>query len=85
MSYRLRIKPSAEKDMLKLPDAILRRVHPRIQQLTEDPRPRGSRKLEGAEDRYRLRIGDYRVLYLIDDGASSVTVYIVAHRREAYR
>lgn len=85
MRYRLRLKPSAEKEMRRLPAQILRRVHLRILRLGEDPRPRASRKLEGAEDRYRLRVGDYRVLYAIDDDTETVTVYAIAHRREAYR
>lgn len=85
MNYLLRIKPSAEKEMRRLPDEVLWRVHAGILRLAENPRPRASRKLAGAEGRYRLRVGDYRVLYAIDDDDATVTVFAVAHRREAYR
>jgi len=53
--------------------------------LEQNPRPHGCTKLEGSEDEYRVRVGDYRILYVIDDKAKLVTVARVRHRREAYR
>lgn len=84
MGYAVEIKKSAEREMNRLPDAIHRRVSQRILALESDPRPRGSQKLEGGEG-YRLRVGDYRMLYAIDDQERRVLIYSVAHRREAYR
>lgn len=57
----------------------------KIQALASDPRPRGSEKLAGYADRYRIRQGNYRIVYLIDDEASLVTVYKIGHRRDVYR
>ncbi len=70
--------------MNQLPDAIHRRVSEKILALETDPRPPGSRKLEAGEG-YQLRVGDYRVLYTINDKERSLLIYSVAHRREAYR
>ena len=84
MTYRVEIKRSAEKEMDRLPDKIHKRISERILALETNPRPPGGKKLQG-EEGYRLRLGDYRVLYTIDDRTKHVFVYSVAHRREAYR
>lgn len=83
-SYKLLIKRSAAKELEDLPPKIRRRVAVRIQGLGSDPRPPGAEKLSGQE-KYRIRQGDYRVLYVIDDSAESVTVVKVGHRRDVYR
>jgi mRNA interferase RelE/StbE len=70
--------------MDRLPQSIHNRVSDRILALEENPRPPGCKKLHGQEA-YRVRIGDYRVLYTIDDARKTVVVYSVSHRREAYR
>jgi mRNA interferase RelE/StbE len=70
--------------MDRLPSEVHRRISEKILTLEDNPRPSGSQKLRG-EENYRLRVGDYRVLYTIDDKARRVLVYGVAHRREAYR
>ncbi len=70
--------------MDRLPDKIHKRISERILALETNPRPPGGKKLQG-EEGYRLRLGDYRVLYTIDDRTKHVFVYSVAHRREAYR
>ncbi|CAN5769115.1 MAG: hypothetical protein USCGTAYLOR_02852 [Chromatiales bacterium USCg_Taylor] len=84
--YRLRIKPSATKEI----DAIgskrdRRRIIARIAALSEEPCPLGSEKLAGSESRYRVRQGNYRVVYAVDDAARVVEVVKVGHRREVYR
>ena len=84
MKYQVRIIPSAEKEMDKLPALIHARISRKILLLKDDPRPRDTRKLSGHEE-YRLRVGDYRVLYTIDDKRHVVTVFAVGHRREVYR
>ena len=83
-SYKLLIKPSAAKELETLPKKDRKRIATRIQSLAVRPRPAGSEKLSG-EEKYRLRQGDYRILYLIDDAGLTVTVVKIAHRREVYR
>lgn len=82
--YRLLIKRSAERDLRRLPRPIFQRINRRLLALGEDPRPPGVRKLKGALEGWRLRVGDYRVVYLIDDTAQSVTIVRVRHRRDVY-
>ena len=84
MKYEVRIIPAAEREMNKLPTPVHTRVSRRILSLEDNPRPRGAKKLSGREE-YRLRVGDCRVLYTIDDKECMVTVFAVGHRREVYR
>ncbi len=65
--YSVQIKDSAKKEIAALPTDVLRRVSDRIDELALDPRPSGCEKLRGAEDTYRLRVGDYRILYEVHD------------------
>ena len=82
--YRIAFKSSAEKELLGLPREIVSRILPRIESLGLNPRPRGAKKLRGAKDLWRIRAGDYRAIYAIDDGRCEVTVMRIAHRREVY-
>ncbi len=84
MRYTVEIKRSAEREIDRLPSDAQARISEKIMALEGNPRPFGSQKLRGGEA-YRLRVGDYRVLYTIDDHACRVLVHAVAHRREAYR
>jgi mRNA interferase RelE/StbE len=84
-SYRILHKPSVEKDLRALPTAIIGRIFHYIEQLKDDPFPRRSIKLAGAEQLYRLRVGDYRIIYGVDKDVKLITVHYVRHRREAYR
>jgi mRNA interferase RelE/StbE len=84
VSYLVTLKRSAEKELSRLPGEIHDRVIERLIILQDNPRPAGARKLRGREG-YRIRIGDYRVLYVIHDSEQQVEVYSVAHRREVYR
>ena len=85
-SYSLSIKPSAGKELEAVGAKVDRqRIVAKIQALSADPRPRGSDKLAGYDDRYRIRQGNYRIVYLIDDEASQVTIYKIGHRRGVYR
>lgn len=84
--YKLLIKPSAGKELGAIGGKGDRqRIVQRIQALIEDPRPPGSEKLAGYDDRYRVRQGTYRVVYLIDDKRREITVYRIGHRRDVYR
>ncbi|MGH7497993.1 MAG: type II toxin-antitoxin system RelE family toxin [Gemmatimonadales bacterium] len=83
-SYSLLIKPSALKELEAIPPKDQRRIVTRIEGLSADPRPSGCEKLSGLEQ-YRVRQGDYRVLYSVDDEARSVVFVKVGHRRDVYR
>ena len=83
--YNVTVKESAEKTLHHFPAQDTERIVSAITVLQSNPRPIQSAKLAGHPNAYRLRKGDYRVLYTIDDRAKLVTVYRVAHRREAYR
>lgn len=83
-AYRVLITRSAEKEIEHLPDGVRRLVVRRILALEDDPRSHGSQKLSG-EDKYRIRQGDYRVVYTIEDAIVTVTVVRVAHRSDVYR
>ncbi|HUE95622.1 MAG TPA: type II toxin-antitoxin system RelE/ParE family toxin [Longimicrobiaceae bacterium] len=83
-SYRVRVKRSAVKELEALSLKDRRRVARRVQRLADQPRPPGCEKLSGQE-KYRLRQGDYRILYAVDDPESTVTVVKIGHRRDVYR
>lgn len=83
-SYRVEIKRSAGKELERLPAADKRRVITRIRSLGDDPRPQGAKKLSG-EEKYRIRQGDYRILYEIHDEIITIIVVRIAHRRKVYR
>ncbi len=84
MSYQIFIKRSAEKELDALPAPIRERIVRKLLKLEADPRLPGTKKLQG-EDAYRLRIGDYRVLYTIEDQARIITIFAIDHRSEVYR
>jgi mRNA interferase RelE/StbE len=84
-TYRVAFARSARKELERLNDPLRSRVLRRIERLASSPRPVGCQKLEGAEDLWRIRIADYRVIYSIDDSRGIVDVSAVRHRSEAYR
>ena len=83
-AYRVYLKQSAARELNRVPDRDLRRIVRRIRLLAENPRPAGCEKLS-AQERYRVRQGDYRIVYSIDDDAKTVCVVKVGHRSEVYR
>lgn len=86
MTYTLYLESRAEKELEELPNAVLHRIDAKLQLLKEMPRPRGVVKLKGKEaEGWRVRVGNYRILYLIDDYKREVRVYRIKHRQEAYR
>ncbi len=82
--YSIFFKESVRKDLAGIPAQDLRRIMERIGSLAHDPRPPGSERLSGQE-RYRIRQGNYRIIYSIQDGELTVWVVKVGHRREVYR
>jgi mRNA interferase RelE/StbE len=83
--YRVTLKSSAEKEFFLLPEPISVRIFPKIKALSTDPRPRGCIKLSGGRDEWRIRVGEYRVIYAINDEEKRVKVTRIAHRREVYK
>ena len=81
--YDIFVLPSAQRDLDKLEASGFARIIKKIRGLTREPRPVGCLKLTG-EEGYRLRVGDYRVLYRIDDPSKRVYLYRVKHRKDAY-
>jgi mRNA interferase RelE/StbE len=82
--YDLEIKKSAQKELDALDDALFNRVDRKILSLAENPRPSGCKKLRGFRDQWRLRVGEWRVVYIIDDAIKRVIITRVQHRREVY-
>ncbi|MCC6580112.1 MAG: type II toxin-antitoxin system RelE/ParE family toxin [Phycisphaeraceae bacterium] len=85
MSYRIELAPSAARAFTRLDRGIQRRIRDAIDGLQDNPRPAGVRKLTGADDLWRIRVGDYRVVYRIEDHRLLVLVVRIAHRRDIYR
>lgn len=83
--YRVEIKRSALKELAGLHPREGSRLLDAVETLAADPRPRQCKKLKGSESTYRIRMGDYRVIYQVDDGDRTVTVYRIGHHREVYR
>lgn len=83
--YEILIERRAERDLKRLSEELFRRIVRQIQQLEDDARPVGSRKIVGTTSDWRIRVGDYRVLYEIDDTAKAIRIMRVRHRRDAYR
>jgi mRNA interferase RelE/StbE len=83
--YEILLERRAEKDLRKLSSELFQRIIAKIQSLSENPKPQGSRKITGSKNDWRIRIGDYRAIYEIDEQEKRVRIMRVRHRREAYR
>ena len=83
--YEVYLERAAERDLRHLSSEEFHRVIPRIKALSETPRPSRCRKIIGSKNDWRIRIGDHRVIYEIDENAKVVRVMRVRHRREVYR
>ena len=84
MTYWVGIPPSVEREIAALTGQVLNRIHKKIIALSTNPRPSGTKKLAGGLY-WRVRTGDYRIVYEIDDKAHSILLTRVRHRRDAYR
>ena len=83
--YNIVVTRSAEKELSKLNRITRARIGNAIDQLRLSPRPRGSEKIAGSENQRRIRVGDFRVIYTIDDRVVTITVIRVGNRRDVYR
>lgn len=85
VTYSIEFYPLARRFLTRLRDASLyKRVHRAIDNLQEEPRPAGCKKLAGSSNRYRIRVGDYRIIYEIEDSAVRVLVLAIENRRDIY-
>jgi Cytotoxic translational repressor of toxin-antitoxin stability system len=84
LKYTIRLEKAAERQLEKLPPEILSRVSQQLINLEQNPRQSNIKKLSGIEG-YRIRVGDYHILFTIDDKSREVRVYRVKHRREVYQ
>lgn len=85
MPYTIEFTPAALRDLKQLPKQILHRISRKIDSLADNPRPPGVERLSGSENSYRIRVGDYRILYEIRDTALLIIIVRTRHRREVYR
>jgi mRNA interferase RelE/StbE len=83
-NYAVDLKPSARKELERLPAKVIERIFPKLEALETEPRPSGCKKLKGGRDEWRIRVGDYRVVYTIDDTKLSVSVTRIRKRDGAY-
>jgi mRNA interferase RelE/StbE len=83
--YRVEVKKAAQKILSRLPKDLLNRIAAAIESLAADPRPTGCKKLAGMHDHYRMRVGDWRIIYTIQDDVLLIIVVEVAPRGGAYR
>lgn len=83
-NYKIVIKQSVANDLRPIPNKDVKRILQRIEQLAQNPRPPGSQKLSG-EEKYRVRQGDYRILYKIEDEIVTVFIVKIGHRRDIYQ
>jgi mRNA interferase RelE/StbE len=83
--HEVQIERTAERDLRRLDEQTHDRIVKQIVALGKEPRPTGSKKLSGSKNDWRIRVGDYRVLYEIADAIRVVRVYRVRHRRDVYK
>jgi len=82
--YAVELKPSARKELERLPGKVIERIFPKLEALESEPRPVGCKKLKGGREEWRIRVGDYRVVYTVDDAKLLVSVTRIRHRGEVY-
>ncbi len=85
MRYEIIIKPSAEKSFAKLPALQQRKIFSAIELLVTNPKPSGVKKLKSSAELYRIRVGDYRVIYSIENDVLTINIFKIGHRSDIYR
>lgn len=83
--YDIFITKSADKELHLLDPILIKRIVTKIESLSRNPRPEGCCKLENKENEYRIRVGDYRIIYIIADSKKQIEIIGISHRRESYR
>lgn len=83
--YRVLVRPHVRKDLTRFPEFVQRHLLDEMTGLSKEPRPRGCKKLAGSQNSWRVRVADYRILYVIDEKQRVVVVYRVRHRKDVYK
>jgi mRNA interferase RelE/StbE len=83
--HEILLEQSAEKDLKKLPAILFHRIISKIKELAKDPKPKGCRKISGSKNDWRIRVGDYRIIYEIDVREYLIKVMRIRHRKDVYR
>lgn len=83
-NYKVVVSKSAEKELMKLPVLVIKKVVPVLESLTENPRPIGCKKLKGYSNLWRIRIGNYRIIYEIEDVILLIDIQSIGHRKDIY-
>jgi len=84
-AYKLLFKQSSQKDLSKIPKSILKNIISKLNRFETDPFPHGHIKLSGSNEFYRIRVGDYRIIYSVDSKLKSVIVWYIRHRKDVYK
>lgn len=84
-AYEIRFLPSVRKDIRKMPRAMLRRLQEALHGLSANPHPPGAKKIQGYDGYFRLRVGDYRVVYSVAEEVRIIEIIRIGHRRDVYR
>lgn len=84
-TYEIELTPAARRSLKSLPRSVVKRVDAKILALGQNPRPQGAKKLRDQDNLLRVRVGDYRILYRVEDDRLLVLVVRISHRREIYR
>lgn len=84
-TFRIEWKPSAARELRRIDRSIVPRIVAAVEELASNPYPAGVRKLSGAENTFRIRIGDYRIIYEVHSGWLVITIVRVRHRKDVYR
>jgi len=85
VDYKITFARSARKELESLDASVIKRVLPKVEMLMKEPRPKDCRKLKGEKNLWRIRVGDYRIIYAIYDKVQTVDIIAIRHRREAYQ
>jgi len=83
--YQIELTPAARRDLKSVPARVRKQIDKRILALAENPYPPGSKKLRGAEGFHRIRVGDYRILYIVETHRLVIVIVTIGHRRDVYR
>lgn len=84
-NYEVVLSKTAEKNLMKIPVKIVKQIIPTLQELANNPRPAGCKKLKGFSNIWRVRVGDYRIIYSIEDQILLVDIREIGHRKEIYK
>jgi mRNA interferase RelE/StbE len=83
--YKIEVTPAARRALESLPKKVVKQIDRRILALAENPYPSGCKKLNGVEGLHRIRVGDYRILYIVETDRLVIVIVTIGHRREVYR